>query len=209
MALAFIDFVKQYGYAAVFLLIMLEDFGVPVPGETALVIAAGAAAAGDLSIWGVVVAAVAGAVVGDNIGYLIGHFAGRRAIVRVGSKVGLTHERMSYAEGFFDRYGDGIIVGARFVEVLRQLNGIVAGTLGMHWARFIAFNALGAALWVGVWSAVGFYAGEHVAQIHAFVTRFTWAIALAVVAGLVVAYLAYRRRTKTVAEKPDDDPEAG
>lgn len=208
MALAFIDFVKQYGYAAVFLLIMLEDFGVPVPGETALVIGAGAAAAGDLSIWGVVAAALAGAIIGDNIGYLIGHFAGRRVVVRVGSRVGLTHERLGYAEDFFDRYGDGIIIGARFIEILRQLNGIVAGVLGMHWARFLAYNALGAALWVGVWSAVGFYAGEHVHQIHAFMTRFTWAIALTLTVGLAVAYVIWRRRTAPTAEKPGSGPDA-
>ena len=188
------SFIAHYGYAAVFLLIMLEDFGMPVPGETALVVSAAAAATGQLSIWGVLAAAFIGAVAGDNIGYLIGHFGGRPLVARVGARVGITHERLAHVEGFFGRYGETIIVGARFVEILRQLNGIVAGFLGMHWARFLAYNALGAALWVGVWGAVGYFAGEHIGQIHAVVARFTWLIAIVGIGAVTGAWLAYRRR---------------
>lgn len=187
-------FVSQYGYTAVFLLIMLEDFGMPVPGETALVVAAGAAATGRLTIWGVMVAAIAGAIIGDNIGYAIGHFAGRKLVVGVGTRFGVNDQRFAYAEGFFKHYGNGIIVGARFVEVLRQLNGIVAGTLGMHWAHFLAFNAMGAALWVGVWAAIGYFAGEHVAQIHSLVAHFSWLVAILALAGIALAYWLYRKR---------------
>ena len=194
MQQTFTTFIAHYGYAAVFLLIMLEDFGVPVPGETALVVSAAAAATGRLGIWGVLAAAFVGAVVGDNIGFLIGHFGGRPLVARVGSGIGITPERLHHVEGFFGRYGEGIIVGARFVEILRQLNGIVAGFLGMHWARFLAYNALGAALWVGVWGAVGYFAGEHIPQIHAFVARFTWLIALVGIGLVVGAWVAYRRR---------------
>jgi membrane protein DedA with SNARE-associated domain len=194
MQQTFMSFIAHYGYAAVFLLIMLEDFGMPVPGETALIVAAGAAATGELNIWGVLAAAFLGALVGDNIGYAIGHFAGRALVIRVGGKVGITPERYEYAEGFFSRYGDGIIVGARFVEILRQLNGIVAGTLGMDWRRFVAFNALGAALWVGVWGAAGYFAGEHIAQVHALFRRFTWLAVAAVAVAIVVALIVLRKR---------------
>jgi membrane protein DedA with SNARE-associated domain len=193
---AFTVFIAHYGYAAVFLLIMLEDFGMPVPGETALIVAAAAAASGELSIWGVITAAILGAVIGDNIGYTIGHFAGRKLVVRVGSRVGLTPERFAHTEGFFKRYGDGIIVGARFVEVLRQLNGIVAGTLGMHWATFLGFNALGAVLWAGVWGTAGYFAGEHVTQIHRLFARFTWLALLVVVFAGGIAYLVRRRAAR-------------
>jgi membrane protein DedA with SNARE-associated domain len=195
MQQAFVSFVSAYGYAAVFLLIMLEDFGMPVPGETALVVAAGAAAMGDLNIWGVVIAAVAGAIVGDNIGYAIGRYGGRKLVLRLGDKVGITAARYAYAEGFFERYGDGIVMGARFVEVLRQLNGIIAGTLEMPWGRFLLFNSIGAILWVGAWAAVGYFAGEHVPQIHAFLRHFTLVAALAVLL-TIVAVLVIRRRMR-------------
>ena len=202
MQQTFLSFIAHYGYAAVFLLIMLEDFGMPVPGETALIVAAAAAAAGRLNIAGVLVAAFLGALVGDNIGYAIGHFGGRVLVIRVGGKVGITAERYEYAEGFFNRYGDIVIVGARFVEILRQLNGIVAGTLGMDWRRFFAFNALGAALWVGVWGAAGYFAGEHIAQVHALFRRFTWlAVTLAVLAILTAVAVQRMRRHRRPEER--------
>ena len=90
-----------------------------------------------------------GAVVGDNIGFALGRFGGRKLIERWGRYILLTPERLDRATAFFERHGGKVIVIARFVEGLRQANGIIAGTTGMHWARFLAFNALGAALWVG------------------------------------------------------------
>jgi len=184
----------HYGYVVVFLLIMLEDFGLPAPGETALVIASVAAASGKLNIWGVLAAAFLGAVIGDNIGWAIGHYGGRKLVLRVGGRVGFTPERYDHAEGFFRRYGDAIVVGARFVEVLRQLNGIIAGTMGMHWATFLGYNALGAALWVGVWGAIGYFAGENIRTIEHWVVRFSWLALIAVVVAAVWWVIAHRKR---------------
>ena len=156
-------------------------------------------------------AAFLGAIVGDNIGYAIGRFAGCAVVLRVGNKVGITRERYEYAEGFFNRYGDGIIVGARFVEILRQLNGIVAGTLAMDWRRFFAFNALGAALWVGVWGAAGYFAGEHIAQVHALFRRFTWLAVTLIVLAIVVALFIRRMRARRSpkAQEPADGNSPG
>lgn len=184
--------VEHYGYLAVFLLVMLEDFGMPTPGETVLVLAAGFAATGDLSIWAVLGLAFVAAVIGDNIGYGIGHFGGRPLVMRYGSRLGLTEKRYEFAEGFFHRYGDAIVVIARFVEILRQLNGIIAGTLEMPWPKFLAFNSLGAALWVGVWGAVGYFAGEHIHQIATWFSRFSWVAALAI-AGAIALWWWTRR----------------
>ena len=187
-----VTFLEHYGYLAIFLLIMFEDFGMPAPGETALVLGSVAAAAGKLNIWGVLIAAFLGAVIGDNIGFAIGHFAGRKVVLRVGGRVGLTNDRLLYAEGFFHKYGDVVVAGARFVEILRQLNGIIAGTMDMHWATFTAFNALGAALWVGVWGAIGYFAGENLHAIERWMLRFSW-LALALAALGVIAWVIYRR----------------
>ena len=186
----------HYGYAVVFLLIMLEDFGLPAPGETALVLASVAAASGKLNIWGVLVAAFLGAVIGDNIGWAIGHYGGRKLVLRVGGRVGFTAERYDHAESFFRRYGDAIVVGARFVEVLRQLNGIIAGTMDMHWATFLGYNALGAALWVGVWGAIGYFAGENIRAIEHWLLRFSWLALVAVVVAAVWWVIAHRKRPK-------------
>src|SRR5271166_2004981 len=151
----------HYGYLAVGGFVALEDFGVPVPGETILIAAAVYAGAGRLNIFVLALIAVLAAIVGDNIGYAVGYFGGRALVLRFGKYVRLTSERLDKAEGFFRRYGGVVVAGARFIEGLRQANGIVAGTVRMHWLKFLAFNALGAALWVTVWASIGYLAGSH------------------------------------------------
>src|SRR5215475_10900188 len=142
---------NHYGYLAVLGLVLIEDFGVPVPGETVLILAAVYAGAGRLNILLVALLGFCGAVLGDNIGFALGHFGGRPLAERYGRYVFLTPERLDKATTFFDRHGGKIIVIARFVEGLRQANGIIAGISGLRWTRFLVFNAIGAALWVGVW----------------------------------------------------------
>ncbi|MDA3922841.1 MAG: DedA family protein [Salinisphaera sp.] len=153
--------ITDYGPWAIFLLILIEDFGIPVPGETALISAALLASQGKLPIFWLLPAAWAGAVVGDNIGYAIGRFGGRRVVVRYGEKVGITDNRLDRIETFFARHGAVIVIVARFFVGLRQLNGIVAGIGYMPAARFMLFNAIGAALWVSVWGFGVYWFGSH------------------------------------------------
>ena len=189
----------HYGYLAVGGFILLEDFGIPVPGETILIAAAVYAGSGRLSIIAVGLIALLAAIIGDNIGYVIGYFGGRRLVLRFGKYVGLTSERMDKAERFFDRYGGAVVAGARFVEGLRQANGIVAGTIRMHWLKFLAFNALGAALWVSVWASIGYLAGGHITVIYNTITRYSlyFLIALAVAAVALIVRSVIRRRRRS------------
>jgi membrane protein DedA with SNARE-associated domain len=182
---------NHYGYLAVAGLVLLEDFGVPVPGETTLILAAVYAGAGRLNVVLVWLLAFLAAVAGDNIGFAIGHFGGRALAERYGRYVLLTPERLDKATGFFQRHGGKVVVVARFIEGLRQANGIIAGISGMHWARFIAFNALGAALWVTVWTAVGYLSGSHINAIYHTATRYSTYLAIAAGA-LILAYIAHR-----------------
>jgi membrane protein DedA with SNARE-associated domain len=188
-------YVHQYGAGAVFLILTFESFGVPLPGESLLIVASILAGRGDISYTTLVLSAWAGAVVGDSIGYLIGRSFGRALLQRYGSKVGLTAERLVKVEGVFARYGPAAVAFARFFDVLRQLNGVVAGSMDMPWRRFVLFNALGAALWVMTWTVAGYYVGLHGAEMAALTHRFGYAgIALAsIVAVVTLAYL-YRRR---------------
>ncbi len=187
----------QYGYLAVGGFIVLEDFGVPVPGETILIAAAVYAGTGRLSIFAVALIAFAAAVVGDNIGYAIGFFGGRQLVLRYGRYVFITSERLDKAEQFFRRYGGIVVTGARFIEGLRQANGIVAGITRMAWPRFLAFNALGAALWVGVWVSVGYLAGSNITAIYNAITRYSLYVLIALsaaVAALIIRMVVRRRR---------------
>jgi membrane protein DedA with SNARE-associated domain len=190
---------NHYGLWAVLLFVMIEDFGIPVPGETILIAASVYAGTGRLNVVAVAVVGFAAAVIGDNIGFAIGHFGGRALALRWGHHVGLTEARLDRAAGFFDRHGAWIITVARFIEGLRQANGIVAGITGMHWLRFVAYNALGAALWVGTWVSIGYLAGSHIGTIYGYITQYSYyaLIALAVViAALIARHLMRRRRAR-------------
>jgi membrane protein DedA with SNARE-associated domain len=198
----------HYGYVAVGGFITLEDFGIPVPGETILIAAAVYAGAGRLNIFLVALVAVLAAIVGDNIGYAIGFFGGRSLVLRFGTYVRLTSERLDKAEAFFARYGGFVVAGARFIEGLRQANGIVAGISRMRWPRFVAFNALGAVLWVAVWTSVGYLAGSHITAIYDAVTRYSLyvLIGLALVVAAVIVRTVVRRRRARRRQSP---PAAG
>jgi membrane protein DedA with SNARE-associated domain len=179
---------EHYGYLAVGGFVLLEDFGVPVPGEILLISAAIFAGAGQLNIALVVAVAVLGAVIGDNIGYAVGRLGGRPLAERWGRFIFLTPARLDRAETFFNAHGGKVVTIARFIEGLRQVNGLLAGIAGMHWLKFLGFNALGAALWVGTWAGLGFVAGTHMAVIYAEFERYRWyAIGvLVLIAGIVV-----------------------
>ena len=203
---------EHYGLWAIGLLILLEDFGVPAPGETILIAGAIYAGAGRLNIVAVGVVGFIAAVIGDNIGFAIGHFGGRALALRWGKYVFLTEERLNKAEAFFDRRGAIVITFARFVEGLRQANGIIAGITGMHWLRFTFFNAIGAALWVGTWVTIGYFAGNNITTIYHYITLYSYYV-LAGLVVLIVGYIVWhlrrrRRRTAAAASQTDEAPEA-
>jgi len=194
---------NEFGYLAVVGLVLIEDFGVPVPGETILILAAIYAGTGRLNVVLVGLLGFVGAVIGDNIGFGIGHFGGRPLIERFGRYIFLTPARIERATGFFERHGGWIIIVARFIEGLRQANGIIAGMSGIHWAKFLLFNALGAALWVGVWTTLGYLSGSNINTIYDTATRFSTYLAVAVGA-LVLAYITLKvvkvRRARAEAD---------
>lgn len=183
---------EHYGYGMLF----LEDFGVPVPGEIMLIAAAVFAGAGQMNIAVVFLVAVLAAVVGDNIGFIVGHFGGRPLAERYGRYVFLTPDRLDRAEKYFDAHGGKIVTIARFIDGLRQINGLLAGIVGMHWLKFLGYNALGAVLWVGTWCALGYLAGENIVEIYDTFEQYKWFVigALAVVVAIVIARRVRRRR---------------
>lgn len=185
----------QYGVAALFLTITLETLGAPLPGESALIAASAAAARGEFPIGAVVAAAFAASVLGDNIGYLIGRRLGRDAVVRHGARVGITEAGMAKAEAVTRRWGPLMVVAARFVVVLRQLNGIVAGTTRMPWPHFLAANIAGAALWVGLWTTLAYRFG-HDARIVPWLWHHLSLVAMVLVPLLVLGLVLLRLRRR-------------
>ena len=185
--------IRHYGVFAVSLILAFESLGLPVPGETLLIFAAILARRGEMSLPAILIFAWAGSVLGDNVGYIIGRTLGRATISRYGAKIGLTDERMRSVERIFARYGAATVLFAQFFNILRQLNGIVAGMLGMSWWRFLLFNAIGAALWVAMWV----FGATYFTALTAFIARLAHnnavAIVLLIICIVLVVTLLVRR----------------
>jgi len=138
----------SYGYLVVFLLVLVESIGVPVPGETALVGAAlYAGSTHKLAIWWVIAVAIAGAVIGDNIGFSIGRYGGAKLLLRHGHRIRLHEGRLKIGIWLFRRHGGKVVFWGRFVSILRTYAAFLAGTNQMPWRRFLFFNAAGGIVW--------------------------------------------------------------
>jgi membrane protein DedA with SNARE-associated domain len=200
----------RWGYLAVAGVIGVESFGVPAPGQTIMIAAAIYSSWGRLDIFAVAAIAFVAAVLGDNIGYWIGVRGGRRAVHRFGKYIFITPERLERAERFFARRGSRIVLVARFIDGLRQLNGVIAGITAMPWRTFLIYNTIGAALWVGWWTTVSYLLGTHLVEIidRAHEYRY-WAIAAVVIAvggyaWLHIRHIRRRRARAAAATEPHE-----
>lgn len=190
------EFLAHYGYWAVAATLLLENSGLPLPGETILLLAS-AAAAGQhkLHLPYVILVAVAAATCGDNLGFLIGHYGGRPLLMRYGKTFHLSSRSLAYGEEIIHRYGGAAVLAARFIAGLRIIAGPLAGVLRMPWKRFVIFNFLGAALWVAVISSVGYFFGAHWEELARLVREANIGLLLA---ALVVLALLWRRWRKLI-----------
>jgi membrane protein DedA with SNARE-associated domain len=187
----------HYGYWAVAGALLLENAGLPLPGETVLLLASLLAyTEQDLQLGWIVVVGTAAATAGDNLGYAIGHYGGRPLLERYRYIFHVDDVAVERGEKLFDRYGALTILFARFVFGLRVLAGPMAGVLRMPWKRFAVFNLLGAALWVTVISFVGYSFGRHWRLLMHFMKRFDIALGAAFV--VIVAVLWWRSRKREV-----------
>jgi len=198
----------HYGLWAIGLLLLLENIGVPVvPGEFAMIAGAIYAGAGQLNVVAVGVVSVVASVLGATIGYFIGRFGGRTLVLRYGKWVFVREHHLDRAERTVDRYGSVVVVAARYIVGLRELNGIIAGVSGMHPVRFTVANIVGAVVWVATWVSLGYLAGDHIQAIYTDISRY----ALYVAAGAVVLLAAWitlrvrRRRSGKAEAVPQDE----
>lgn len=175
-----LDLFSRYGYGAVFAGVMLENAGLPVPGETILLAGAALAHFERLRLPLVILAAIGGATLGDNVGFLIGRWGGRALMVRHGRRFGLTERRLTRFEAFFQRHGPKTVFIARFVTGLRVFGALLAGASRLPWGIFLFYNAAGAVVWSIVIGCVGYFLGHSWESIERWVGR-GGAIALAAV----------------------------
>ena len=182
---------ESYGYLVVFLLVMLESIGLPMPGETALIAAAlYAGSTHKLEIWGVIAVAIAGAIIGDNIGFSIGRYGGARLLLRHGHRIGLHEGRLKIGIWLFRRHGGKVVFWGRFVSILRTYAAFLAGTNRMEWPRFLVFNAAGAIVWATVFGVSYYVFGSALRRLSTAID-----VTLGIVgAAILVAFLVWSKR---------------
>jgi len=186
-------FIADYGYWAVALALLCENAGIPVPGETALLLASFLAySEHKLQLGWIIVVATCAATIGDNLGYAIGYYGGRPLLDRYQSVLRIPERAVKSGEALFARYGAAAIFFARFVIGMRVFAGPLAGVLRMPWRAFIVFNFLGAAVWVSVIASAGYLFGRHWRNLIRGMQRFN--IAVLIVALIVILFLWWRYR---------------
>ena len=173
---------STYGYAAIFLVVMLESAGIPMPGETILVAASILASTHKgLDIRFIILSAACGAILGDNIGFWVGREYGEKLLARFGPRVGIDARKQKLGQYLFMRYGGAIVFFGRFVAMLRAYAALLAGVNDLRPMTFFLYNALGGIVWAGVFGVGGYLLGDGISRIAGPVG---WvALALALIGG--------------------------
>jgi membrane protein DedA with SNARE-associated domain len=195
--------VVSYGYLAVFIVVMLESAGIPMPGETILVSAAAFAGSRHTLDPGYIIAAAAGgAILGDNIGFWVGREFGTTLLTRWGYLVGLDERKRKLGQYLFDRHGGKIVFFGRFVALLRAFAAVLAGANRLPPMRFLFFNAAGGIVWATVFGTGGYILGESINRIAG---PFGWAALIAAVVCAVVLWRYYKKHEERFLAEAEAD----
>ncbi|HEY2181110.1 MAG TPA: DedA family protein [Solirubrobacteraceae bacterium] len=206
--------IEVAGYPLLFLLVMGETSGVPIPGETALITAAVLASRGKLQIEWVIALAATAAIVGDNIGYLIGRKGGRWLLERPGRFHRQRLEVLRTGEPFFKRHGPKAVYFGRFVLGLRVWASWLAGATRMPWRSFVLWNALGGITWATGIGLLAYFLGSSAGNAIEAFGIYGLVAALVAVVSAVVLHRRARRRARDgaagpAASQPEGEPEPG
>jgi membrane protein DedA with SNARE-associated domain len=188
-------FFTSHGLPLLFAVVMIESFGIPLPGETALIAFGVLASQGHHSIVWVIVFAAAGAIIGDNLGYwLIGRLGGRELFERWGFLRRYSERFLPAAERLMEKHGGKTVFFGRFITVLRYTAAWVAGIGRMPWWKFLFWNAAGGICWATAVGLVAYYAGHAAADaIQRYGIYAAGGIAVAVLITFVATHYGKKR----------------
>ena len=172
-----IAWAEFYGYPLVFFGVLLENLGLPLPGETVVLVAGFLASPFGGSyfrlVW-IIPITFAAAVLGASLGYALGHRWARPRLKRVGHFLFLTPDRLKQVESYFGKYGIWTIIGCRFVTGLRVVCALAAGVAAMPWWRFFLGSTVGAAGWSILIALAGYYFGKSFKLLHQWLDWGAW-----------------------------------
>jgi len=190
------DFFARYGYWVIFFGVMLENAGLPVPGETVLLFAGFLAFHGKIRLLPAILIAIAGATIGDSLGFLLGRYGGTPLVNRVLRRIPWVAKRYDDAHTLFLKYGQWAVFTARFIVGLRVFAGILAGVLLMPYPRFLVFNFTGAVCWAMTIGSIGFLFGSNWDRLANFLNQLNRITLVIIGAGALALYLVHLFRPK-------------
>jgi membrane protein DedA with SNARE-associated domain len=185
---------NDYGLILLFVIVALESFGIPLPGETALIAAAVLAERGHFNIVEVIAIAAAAAIIGDNGGYWAGRTGGRKLLERAPIIRRYTPRLLPPAERFFEKHGAKTVFIGRFVSLLRVTAAWLAGISHMPWWEFLAWNAAGGIVWAALVGTVSYYFGRAAADAIAHYGAIGGGVIVALILLALVGVHFWRRR---------------
>jgi len=185
------DFFSRYGYWVVFFGVMLENAGIPIPGETVLLFAGFLVYHEKLDLVPTILVAIAGATCGDSMGFLIGHYAGRPFVEKVLRKFSLAAKSFDRSQSLFLKYGQWAVFSGRFIAGLRVFAGILAGLFRMPYPRFLFFNFTGATAWAITITYVGFMFGSSWERVQQHLRRVDEIVLVCVLVAILAGVIAY------------------
>ncbi len=190
------DFFSTYGYWVIFFGVMLENAGIPIPGETVLLFAGFLAYHGKIGLFPSILVAIAGATLGDSLGFLIGHFGGRPFVDRFIRRFPVVQKSFDHSQALFLKYGQWAVFTGRFITGLRMFAGILAGLFRMPYRRFLVFNFSGATVWAVAIIYVGFLFGNSWQLVQQHIVRVNEIALAAVIVAVLIAVASYYLKKK-------------
>jgi membrane protein DedA with SNARE-associated domain len=199
------ELLRQWGYGVIFVAMLLENAGVPLPGETVTLLGGYAAGSGQMNVLGVMAAAAGGAILGDNLGYWVGRRAGWGLILRVGRLLRQSPEQLERLREQFLRHANASVLLGRFVAVLRVVAGPMAGAVGMPYPRFLLCNSAGALLWAGTMVSLAWLGGRWIpfSQMVSGVVEFGLGALVLVIVLVVVPKILSRLERRQLTRQND------
>lgn len=191
------ELVQTFGYPLLFLVVMAESSGLPIPGETGLIAASVLASQGKLHIQYVIPIAALAAIIGDNIGYQIGRKGGRWLLERPGAFHRQRLQVLTTGEPFFERHGPKAVFFGRFVLGLRVWASWLAGANHMRWRSFFLWNAVGGICWATGVGLIAYYLGSTAGSAIQAFGLYGLAAVLVAIAVFLVAHRRHRRQAET------------
>jgi membrane protein DedA with SNARE-associated domain len=200
------EIAKQYGYGAVFLGILLENLGLPIPGETVTIVGGFLAGSDQLTYWGVLGCAALGATLGGNVGYGLGRWGGWALLVRVSQFFRVPEAQVEKLRTQFSQNAAKAVFVGRFLALFRVFASPLAGITEMPFLQFTFYNTLGAVTWASVMVSGAYFIGQLVPleKLLSLASQFS-AAALVITAAVIGIPIWLESRKKAL--EPTADPE--